>query len=596
MSCDGTFRRASNTAAILFDRLERNKGADFPRPRFQACIAIPLGEIMRRSCTTKCILLIGVGLAHTLLGSVWQPFAVAEDAPPAPAITKYVPADAMAAVIISPTQWLNSPMLEMFPLEVMRVQVVEQFGIDPFDVHEIKLVVLLDNATMQPAFGSITTLTGDMDFAKVRQGVHAREEMIQVDGHETYPVNGPPGVVLAKIDERTLFYGTASLIRTMLDAEQETGKLPSLLHTMTGDAAIKIAVVTDQIRPMLSGIAMQNANKLAPELQPLAEIPGLTDALKVQFDLLDTSGSLQVALVGTDEVAAQRIQSILVEAIAAARVLGIAEINRNLANSDQSDAMREATNKYANRMAEMITKALQPKLEGDEVTLDAQSGINIATTGVLVGLLLPAVQSARTAARRMNVSNNMKQVMLALHNYHSAFDGLPAAAISDENGNPLLSWRVAILPFIEEQELYGKFHLDEPWDSEHNLPLSKELPKVYDSPNVSLPAGRTVIQAVVGDDIGLRPIERTRFRDFLDGTSNSIMIMQVDADAAVIWSKPEDLEIDMNSPLEHLGSAETGGFHVGLADGAIRFISTNVDPELFKKLLTRAGNEPVDIP
>lgn len=556
---------------------------------------LPPDEMMTRSRNTICLLLVGLCLFPHLLGEFCRR-AVAEDAAPDAARSKYVPADALAAVIVAPTKWLNSPMLEMFPLEVVRVQMAEEFGIDPFDVEEIKVVVSLDGATMQPAFGSITTLSEDMDFAQVRAGFHAREEMIQVNGHETYPVEGPPGTVLAMIDEQTLFYGTASLIRDMLDAEQEAGKLPALLRTMSGDAAIKVAVVMDQIRPMVSQVAMQSANNLAPDLQPLAQIPGLTDAIKIQIDLLDTTGSLQVALVGTDEVAAQRIQSILVDAIAGARVLGIAEINRSLADSAQSDAMREATNKYANRMADMITKALQPKLDGDEVSIDAESGISVATTGVLVGLLLPAVQAARTAARRMSMSNNMKQVMLALHNYHDTFNRLPPAAITDEDGNPLLSWRVAILPFIEEQALYQKFHLDEPWDSEHNLPLSKELPAVYGSPNMQTPAGTTVIQAVVGEDIGLRPLKQTGFRDFLDGLSNSIMIMQVDADAAVVWSKPGDLEIDMDSPLEHLGNAEMGGFHVGMADGAVKFISKNIDLELFKKMLTRAGAEPIDIP
>lgn len=551
---------------------------------------------MTRSHTTYYLLLAGLWLAQQFSGQLIQPIAAAENAPSATAITKYVPADAMAAVIVSPTKWLNSPMLEMFPMEVMRVQIAEQVGIDPFDIQEIKTVVLLDNATMQPAFGSITTLDGDMDFELVRGSVNAREEMVQVDGYETYPVDGPPGTVISMIDEQTLFYGTASLIQKMLDAEEETGKLPSLLHTMSGDEAIKIAVVMDQVRPMVSGVAMQSANNLPPDLQPLAQIPGLTDAIKIQIDLLDTTGSLQVALVGMDEAAAQRIQSILVDAIVAARELGIAEINRNLGDSEQSKAMREATNKYANRMADMITNTLQPKLNGDEVSLDAQSGVSIATTGVLVGLLLPAVQAARTASRRMSVSNNMKQVMLAMHNYHAAYNRLPPAAISDEDGNPLLSWRVAILPFMEEQELYEEFHLDEPWDSEHNLPLSKELPDVYDSPNAPTPAGMTVLQAVVGDNMGLRPIEKTGFRDFLDGISSSILIMQVDTDAAVIWSKPEDLEIDLDSPLEHLGSAEMGGFHVGMADGAIKFITENVDPELFQKMLTRAGKEPIQVP
>ncbi len=552
-------------------------------------------QMMLRSRSTIFSLLIGLCLIPLLLANFCQRVRAEEEAPDAE-ITRYIPDDALAAVIVSPREWLNSPMLEMFPLEIMQVQVQEELGIDPFDVKQIKAVVTLDPATMQPAFGSITTLTGEMDFTQVRAGFHAREDMIQVSGHETYPVDGPPGTVVAMIDKKTLFFGTANLLQSMLDAERGTGQLPALLRTMSDDSGVNIAMVMDPIRPMVSQVAMQSANELAPGLQPLTQIPGLTDAIKVHIGLRDNKGSMRVALVGTDDVAAQRIQSILIDSMAAARELGIAEINRSLAGSAESDAMREAADKYANRMADMIMKTLQPQLDGDEVSIETQSEASIATTGILVGLLLPAVQTARTAARRMSMSNNMKQVMLAFHNYHGTFNRLPPSAITDKEGEPLLSWRVAILPFVEEQGLYQKFHLDEPWDSEHNLPLSKELPAVYGSPNTRTPAGQTILQAVVGDDIGMKPLKETRFRDFLDGLSNSVMILQVDADAAVIWSKPEDLEIDMDNPLEHLGNAEMGGFHVGMGDGAVKFISKNVDPELFKKMLTRAGGERVDIP
>ena len=137
-----------------------------------------------------------------------------------------------------------------------------------------------------------------------------------------------------------------------------------------------------------------------------------------------------------------------------------------------------------------MADTMETMLKANQGTVELKSQANIATAGILVGLLLPAVQSARGAARRMTASNNLKQVMLGLHNYHDAYKRLPPSAITDDNGKPLLSWRVAVLPFVEEQALYEKFHLDEPWDSEHNLPLSKELPAAYDLPGIPLPQGQ----------------------------------------------------------------------------------------------------------
>jgi hypothetical protein len=103
----------------------------------------------------------------------------------------------------------------------------------------------------------------------------------------------------------------------------------------------------------------------------------------------------------------------------------------------------------------------------------AVAGIVLGVIGCLVtvSLLLPAVRSAREAARRAQCTNNLKQIGLAFHNYHESNGSLPPAAITDRNGKPLLSWRVAILPYLESSPLHSKFHLDEAWDSLHNLSL-----------------------------------------------------------------------------------------------------------------------------
>ena len=95
----------------------------------------------------------------------------------------------------------------------------------------------------------------------------------------------------------------------------------------------------------------------------------------------------------------------------------------------------------------------------------------IAIIAVLIALLLPAVQAAREAARRSQCVNNLKQIGLAMHNYHAQQNKFPGAAITNKQGKPLLSWRVAILPLLDQQGLYEKFKLDEPWDSPHNRAL-----------------------------------------------------------------------------------------------------------------------------
>jgi hypothetical protein len=146
-----------------------------------------------------------------------------------------------------------------------------------------------------------------------------------------------------------------------------------------------------------------------------------------------------------------------------------------------------------------------------------------ASTGVLIALLLPAVQSAREAARRAQCTNNLKQVALAMHNYESSNNAFPAPAIVGKDGKPLLSWRVAILPYIEQVALYKKFHLDEPWDSPHNKGLIGEMPLTYVCPSRRNPQpGTTTYRVFVGKGAFFEMGQPTALASITDGTSNTI--------------------------------------------------------------------------
>src|SRR2546430_1113440 len=136
---------------------------------------------------------------------------------------------------------------------------------------------------------------------------------------------------------------------------------------------------------------------------------------------------------------------------------------------------------------------------------------------------------------------------LAMHNYHDATGALPAAAICGQDGRPLLSWRVAILPYVEQADLYNEFHLEEPWDSPHNSKLLSRMPKLYEGPGADDPPGRTRYRVFTGDQAAFPERSRQpgplsvgrRFIEFTDGTSNTLLI--VEAGEAVPWTKPDEL-------------------------------------------------------
>ncbi len=219
-----------------------------------------------------------------------------------------------------------------------------------------------------------------------------------------------------------------------------------------------------------------------------------------------------------------------------------------------------------------------------------------ALVGVLAALMLPAVSASREAARRAQCVNNMKQMGLAFHNYHSATNMLPAPAITDKDGKPLLSWRVAILPYCEQQALYNKFKLDEPWDSPNNKPLIQEMPNVYLCPSRKNPeAGTTTYQVFVGEGALFdAPGAGTGFQTVTDGTSNTIAV--VESTDAVTWTKPDDLKFDAKAQpsLFGAGSPHPGGFNALFTDGSVRFIKQTIKLEVWKALLTRNGGEVID--
>jgi hypothetical protein len=216
---------------------------------------------------------------------------------------------------------------------------------------------------------------------------------------------------------------------------------------------------------------------------------------------------------------------------------------------------------------------------------------------VAIALILPAVQAAREAARRARSTNNLKQISLGILNYESVGNALPPAFKADKNGKPLLSWRVLILPYIEENGLYEQFHLDEPWDSEHNKKLLDKMPDVYKNPNSRVSAeGKTNYLTVRGAKTIFSGGRGTKIRDISDGSSNTITVVEVNDESAVPWTKPDDFEYDENDPIKGLVGMRPGIFLAAFADGHVQAISQSIDANVLKALFTRDGGEAVQLP
>ena len=189
---------------------------------------------------------------------------------------------------------------------------------------------------------------------------------------------------------------------------------------------------------------------------------------------------------------------------------------------------------------------------------------------------------------REQSSIHMKLIGLAMQNYHDTYNAFPTQAIYSKDGKkPLLSWRVAILPYIEEAPLYQQFKLDEPWDSENNKKLIAKMPKWYATPGVNDKPGMTHYQVITGPGAPFNDNKKLSMRDIVNGTSNTILA--VEAKDPVIWTKPADLVLPKEkNKLPALGGVRKDGFFVVRFDGSIDFIRA-ANPAKLRPMLLLKG-------
>ncbi len=233
------------------------------------------------------------------------------------------------------------------------------------------------------------------------------------------------------------------------------------------------------------------------------------------------------------------------------------------------------------------------------VVVAAALGVLLLCGGVLTALLLPATQAARQAARRAACSNNLKQILIALHNYHDEWDSLPPAYTLDAKGNRMHSWRALILPYIDTN-LANQYRYDEPWNGPNNSQLARSCPAVFCCPeDANLKAGETSYFVVVGPNTmfpGARPIS---FAQVTDGTSNTIAVVEVSGQG-INWLEPRDLDV-ASLPLNvgvggGLGGIHPQGANVAMGDGSTHLLPADTPGEQVRGMLTRNGGEQVFVP
>ncbi len=550
--------------------------------------------MLRTPNPVACWLMTFIVAAAPSLACAQSPVAAAAESPDSEqsSMLRYVTPGAALAAVAYPRRVLTHPDMQMMPIEIVSAAGKKGLGIDPLNIEQIVLIVEPPSALGPPGGGFVLRLTKPITLDQLSDTVTRQTEPAELEGRPYLRGRGMMAPSFYLADDKTLLVGTDATLRGMLASAKapQPGELTKLLAEADGKSDLMAALSVDMVRPLLDA-QMAQMPPVPAEFEEFTAAPNLISSIEIRLSITDQQHGL-LAVNAINEAAADQLLELIDQAMLMARQQMEAEMNRGPASDDP---VEQAAQAYARRVSGLIFDALKPQQDGARLTLSGDGGSigQVGTIGVLVGLLLPAVQAAREAARRAQSMNNLRQIAIAMHMNHDAKKHFPARAIFDPQGKPLLSWRVHLLPFLEQSQLYEQFHLDEPWDSAHNRTLIDKMPQVYRNPSSNAQPGKANYLVPVGDDMIFEGNQKTQARQITDGTSNTLLVLEVDGDRAVIWTKPDDLEIDMKNPLKGLGNAHPGGFLAASADGSVRFLSNTIDPATFRLLLQKSDGQIV---
>ena len=260
--------------------------------------------------------------------------------------------------------------------------------------------------------------------------------------------------------------------------------------------------------------------------------------------------------------------------------------------NDLSDSRDE--NVYASPMSSDSEEPVVKKKSSVPVV-----GITVGIVGLIILasiLLMPSVSIPRVAARRTQCLNNMRQIAIATLNYELKNGHFPPAYIADENGKPMHSWRVLLLPHLEQKTLYDRYRMDEPWDGPNNSKLHDEIVSVYRCPSSSSGEHCTDYVLITGEGTAFEDDQTIVIGDITDGSSNTIMVAEISG-SDIHWMKPQDIALSQFLGLEKAATTpnHSSTKNIALFDGSVHSIGVEANTEELKKLVLIADGEVVNV-
>ncbi len=260
-----------------------------------------------------------------------------------------------------------------------------------------------------------------------------------------------------------------------------------------------------------------------------------------------------------------------------------------LAAYDESPAVEKGISRDG---LQALLALVKPQVADDRITIRLDE---LQSIDEVLRIMAGAPAAVGEQMRRRTNTDSFKQIMLAMHNHHDTYKTFPPRdEVRDAEGKSGLSWRVHLLPFLNERQLYAEFALDQPWDSPHNKPLIEKMPKVYASPWLDITPGHTTFLALVGEDTIFGGPQAIKFQNITDGTSNTATFVEVKPSLSVPWTAPRDYAFNPEHPGEGLRVGPDGRFLAAVADGSVDMFRGNAATELLLQLFRKSDGKPLN--
>jgi Protein of unknown function (DUF1559)/BlaR1 peptidase M56 len=508
-----------------------------------------------------------------------------------------VPPDAGMIIVARPASLLAKP--EFGALDALigpNGDLTKHLGVRPDQVEQVVLIWLRTvapnraNVTLPPPSVIVVRTTAAHELKAITDDLVAKRPQEATHLGETYTrtADANDGAAYYRPDDRTLVIGTRE---SALKQYFSSRLIRSQGHAWDDAMA---ALGGGQI-----GMAIDSAF-LAQALGPVLSQPNAAAQLEMFSPLWVNAHAHALVLNGTKGVSLEYAGACNSDE-GTGQVTKTVEAMLTLAQN-ALPGLRRAAPEGAPPIAELIAMAedglRSAKVERDGRIVRLRASANRELVATVKNIVAPSVQASRSAARRTQSMNNLRQLALAIHNYAAAHDNkFPPAVVIGPDGKTPHSWRVELLPYLEQDALYNRYKMDEPWDSPANREVLNARPALFAFPGADINATDACYFVLRGPQtIFAKDGQGMSFNEISDGLSNTILF--VEAKRSIPWTKPEDIPAEPGKPVPKLGGfqIESAGFNAAIADGSVRFIKDSINPDMLRALSTRAGGEVIAAP